>query len=108
LDVCLQTFFICIASPVIDCNSQFRCFFNFKSSFFKFFKAKSSTFTDFNVVTKTGTTNGGTKECCWTGCKECCTFCTRETTALFTCWLIEPCPNSTLPVLEKVLAFRSL
>ena len=104
VNIQLQTFLRSISSSMINGNPQFQSLLNFKSSLLEFFERKSSSLADFNVVAETGTTDCGTEEGCWTGGKGCCTFCTSETTTLFTCWLIEPGSDPSLPILNKSMS----
>jgi hypothetical protein len=67
----------------------------------EFFKSESSTLADFNVIPQARTTDGGTKKSGWTGSEGRSTFCTSETTTLFSCGLIKPGSDSALPVLWK-------
>jgi len=91
---------------MVDCNTQFRGFFRFEAGFFELFKSKSSTFTDLDVVAEPWAADGGTEKSCWSRGDGGGSLCTVETAAFFTCRLVEPCPDSALPVLSQaMLAF---
>lgn len=96
-----QTLLVGVASPVVYCNTQFSCLVDFKASLLEFFKGESSAFTDFDVVSETRATDSGSKESGRTGSKGSGTLCTSETTTLFTSRLVEPCSDSTLPILRS-------
>jgi hypothetical protein len=103
LDIDLQTLLASIASPVIDCNTQLLSLLDVETRLLEFFKSESSALADFDVVPQAGTTDCGTKESGWTGCKCSSTFCTSKTTTLLSSGLVKPSSNSALPVLLILL-----
>jgi hypothetical protein len=70
-----------------------------EAGLFEFLKGETATLADFHVVPQSRTTDDGTKEGGGTGCKSRGTLGSGIATTLFARGLVEPCPDTTLPVL---------
>ena len=99
LDIQFQALVAQIASPVINCDAQFPGLLGVEARFLELFKSESSTLADFDVVSQAGTADRGTEQGRWLGSETGCTSFTGCSTAFFACGLIEPRPDSTLPIL---------
>lgn len=100
LDVQFQALVAQIASPVIHCDAQFPGLLDVKARLLELFESESSTLADFDVVSQAGTADRGTEQGRWLGSKTASTSLTGCSTAFFACRLIEPRPDSTLPILR--------
>ena len=84
---------------MVDGDAQFRSLFRFEAGFFELFKSKSSAFADLDVVAEAWAADCRTEQSCWSRCEGGGSLGTVETAAFFACGLVEPCPDSALPVL---------
>ena len=85
---------------MVDGNTQFLRFFVFETGFFQFLEGEASAFADFNVVSQAWAADDWTEEGSWSGCKSGCALDSGCATTLFARGLVEPCPDSALPVLK--------
>lgn len=100
LDIQFQALVAQIASPVIHCNAQFPRLLDVEARLLELFKGESSALADFDVVSQAGTADRGTQQGRWLGSETASTRFTGCSTTFFACWLIEPGPDSTLPILR--------